>query len=57
MACPAVTGFAARLLAAQASILKMPPNQARADAAEQVLLKAAKSLGFGPKFEGKGLPS
>lgn len=57
MACPAVTGFAARLLSTQASILQMPPDQDRADAAEQALLQAAKSLGFGPKFEGKGLPS
>jgi subtilisin len=56
MACPAVTGVAAQLLSAQATILAMAPNQSRSDAIAKLLLQSAKSLGFGPEFEGQGLP-
>jgi subtilisin len=58
MACPAVTGAAARLLSkpANASILKMPRSQDRSDAMAQALLKSAKLLGFGSIYEGRGLP-
>jgi subtilisin len=58
MACPAVTGFAARMFSmpSQKDILNMPRDQARSDAMAEALLQAAKSLGFGPKYEGKGLP-
>ena len=57
MACPAVTGVAARLLAAQKQILVMPRDSARSDAMAQFLLQAAKSLGLGVTFEGRGLLS
>ncbi len=57
MACPAVTGAAARLLSqtANASILSLPRNEDRSDAMASALLKAAIQLGFGPTFEGHGL--
>jgi subtilisin len=57
MACPAVTGAAARLLAAQKQILAMPRNSARSDAMAQFLMQAAKALGLGVTFEGRGLLS
>jgi subtilisin len=58
MACPAVTGFAAKMLSmpGHINILNMPHDQARSDAMAQALLQSAKSLGFGPTYEGKGLP-
>jgi len=58
MACPAVTGFAAKMLSmpGHRNILSMPRGQARSDAMAQALLQAAKSMGFGPRYEGKGLP-
>jgi len=58
MACPAVTGFAARLLstAAGKKVLKMPRNQARSDAMLKLLFKHGKSLGFPADHEGIGLP-
>ena len=56
MACPAVTGFAARLLSGQPAIMNMSRDQARSDAILQMLTEAAKKLGFGPPFEGQGLP-
>jgi subtilisin len=56
MACPAVTGFAARLLAAKPQIVNMPRNQDRSDAIIQLLYGSAKVLGFGTHFEGHGLP-
>jgi subtilisin len=58
MACPAVVGFAAKMLSMSGhrNILKMPRDQGRSDAMAQALLQAAKSLGFGPRYEGKGLP-
>jgi subtilisin family serine protease len=54
MACPAATGAAARLIAAQAQILSMTRDEARSDRIVQEILKAAKKLGFGPAFEGQG---
>lgn len=56
MACPAVVGFAAKLLSKHPDILSMNRDQARSDAMAKVLLQSAKSLGFGPKYEGHGLP-
>jgi len=56
MACPAVVGIAARLLSKHPDILGMNRDQDRSDAAAQLLLKSAKSLGFGQKYEGHGLP-
>jgi subtilisin family serine protease len=57
MATPAVTGFAAKLLAGKKSILDMPRDQARSDAMTQELFSATKPLGFGIEFEGNGFPS
>lgn len=55
MACPAVTGATARLLAADAATLGMSRNQARSDAIAKLAFQAAKTLGFGISFEGHGL--
>jgi len=54
MACPAVTGAAARALTP--TILKMRRNAARSDAMVAAILATAKTLGFGPTFEGHGMP-
>jgi subtilisin len=56
MACPAVSGTAARLLSGNALVRNMPHNQARSDAIAQLLLKGASLMGFGAKFEGQGRP-
>ena len=56
MACPAVTGIVARLLAAQSAILNLARNDARAAAIAQLALQAARSRGFAAQFEGHGLP-
>ncbi|MDX2032931.1 MAG: S8 family serine peptidase [Blastocatellia bacterium] len=57
MACPAAVGIAARLLStpAHAALLAAARSQARSDAMAQVILQAAKSLGFGSTFEGRGM--
>ncbi len=55
MACPAVTGAAAAILAAHPDILSMGRDQARSDAMAKAVFQRAKKLGFGPKFEGQGL--
>ena len=54
MACPAVTGMAARALTSSPA-LKMPRDASRSDAMRKVILGSAHSLGFGPTFEGHGL--
>jgi subtilisin len=56
MACPAVAGIAARLLAAHPAVLAMPRDQARSDEIAKLLLQSARDLGFGVTFQGKGLP-
>lgn len=56
MACPAVTGLAARMLAKSPAILNMPANQTRSDKIIQQLLASAVSLGFPANMEGRGLP-
>lgn len=56
MACPAVTGAAARALAGS-PVLKKKRDGARSDAMVKALLATAKPLGFGPSFEGHGLPT
>ncbi len=56
MACPAVTGVAARLLANDPAVLGMARNSNRTDAIKSLLFAQATSLGFGVLFEGKGLP-
>lgn len=55
MACPAATGMAARLLAQEKNILKMPRNQKRSEAIMQFLAKNLSSMGFAPTFEGNGM--
>jgi subtilisin len=57
MACPAVTGLAASLLSKRMDLLKMARQQARSEAMVQAILQAARSLGFGPRYEGQGLLS
>jgi subtilisin len=56
MACPAVTGAAARLLSRRADLRVLPRDQARWDAIAQALFESAVPFGFGPDFEGHGLP-
>ena len=55
MACPAVTGACARLLAADSATRIMPRNQARSDAIARLAFQAANSLGFEIALEGHGL--
>ena len=55
MACPAVTGAAARAIAGT-RIIKMRRNARRSEAIVKAVLTSAASLGFGPTFEGHGLP-
>ncbi|HEX4612028.1 MAG TPA: S8 family serine peptidase, partial [Urbifossiella sp.] len=56
MACPAVTGVTARLLANAPAVLNMPRDANRANAIKALLFAQAKPLGFGITNEGKGLP-
>jgi subtilisin len=55
MACPAATGSAARAIAGS-PIIKMKRDRKRSDAIVKAVLGAAKPLGFGPKYEGAGIP-
>jgi subtilisin len=55
MACPAVTGMAARILSSTAGVLAMPRDATRADAMAQAVLTHAQALGFGATFEGQGM--
>jgi len=55
MACPAVVGAAARALTGS-PLLKKKRDAARSDAIVKAILGTATSLGFGPNFEGHGLP-
>lgn len=55
MACPVATGVAARLLATQPDLLRMPRNADRSSAMIRFLASKAKALGFGATFEGNGL--
>lgn len=56
MACPAVSGFAARMLSRLPGILAMARDQARSDGIAAALLQAAQTRGFPADLEGKGLP-
>jgi len=56
MATPAVTGLAARVLARHGDVLTATRDAARADTIVKLVLQSAKTLGFGAKFEGQGLP-
>ncbi|MGV7208219.1 S8 family serine peptidase [Oxalobacteraceae bacterium A2-2] len=55
MACPAATGAAAALLAAQPKVLKMKRNRDRAIAMLAVINAAAQPLGFPKNLEGLGM--
>jgi subtilisin len=55
MACAAVTGAAARVLA-KSPVLEMPRDGARAEALVRALLASARTLGFPPALEGHGMP-
>jgi subtilisin len=57
MACPAVTGLAARMLARNPKLLRAERDQARSDETIRRLLAGARSLGFPAELEGRGLPS
>jgi subtilisin family serine protease len=56
MACPAVTGVLARLLAAETAVLNMARNADRSVEIKELLFARAQSLGLGITNEGKGLP-
>lgn len=56
MACPAVTGAAAKMLSSRPDILSMARDQARSDAIAHALLTSAVPRGFGATYEGRGLP-
>ena len=55
MACPAVTGAAARAIAGS-KVVKMRRNARRSEAIVKAVLGEAKSLGFDATFEGHGIP-
>jgi subtilisin len=55
MACPAVTGVAARIVASMPS-LGRKRNPARSAAIVKAVVGSAKDLGFTPVMEGHGLP-
>jgi len=57
MACPAVTGIAARLLAGNAEVLQMSRGPERSARIAQLVMGAAASLGFAAELQGAGLPS
>ena len=54
MACPAVTGAAAKLLATKPAILAMTRDEARSDAMAKAIFAAAVSLGFPATLQGQG---
>ena len=56
MASPAVTGFAAALLARLPAVLGLPRDEARSDAMAKALLTAAQTRRFPAELEGRGLP-
>jgi subtilisin len=56
MACPAVTGAAARLLGNSPRTMALPRGQARSDEILKLAFTAARALGFGPQYEGYGWP-
>ncbi|HEY3404665.1 MAG TPA: S8 family serine peptidase [Ohtaekwangia sp.] len=55
MACPAATGIAARLLAKEGKIIKKAPTAQRSDEMVKFLLTKLQLMGFGPRYEGKGM--
>jgi len=57
MACPAVTGFAARLLALHPELTSMPRDNNRSDAMARAVMLAASRRGFESKYVGNGVPA
>jgi subtilisin family serine protease len=55
MACPAVTGAAARAIAGS-RVIRMKRDAKRSAAIVKAVLASAAALGFGPDYEGHGLP-
>jgi len=55
MACPAVSGMTARLLSNSPDILSMRRGPERSASIARLALGAARSLGFGAHYEGRGL--
>ena len=55
MACPAVTGVAAALLARERRALRMVRGQTRSDEMARLVFAAARAVGFGVRFEGRGM--
>lgn len=56
MACPAVSGLAARLLGQNAALLGAPRDVHRSGTITKFLLASARALQLGPDLEGQGLP-
>lgn len=56
MACPAATGAAAALLSRERALLARPRDAERSARMAARLLDAACVLGFGPRYEGQGMP-
>jgi subtilisin len=55
MACPAVTGAAARLLSENPKVLHLPRTQSRTDAMANLIFASTIPMGFGGQNEGRGL--
>lgn len=55
MACPAAAGIAARLLIDEGNIINQPPDANRANSMIKFLTTRVKSLGFTPRYEGRGM--
>ncbi len=55
-AAPIVTGAAASLLSQRPDIYNMPRNRDRSDAIEKLLADNCVKRGFGPRYEGRGMP-
>ena len=56
MAAPVISGAAASLLSQNPDIYRMPRNRYRSNAIEQLLINNCITRGFGPRFEGHGMP-
>ena len=56
MAAPVVSGAVACLLSRDASVYAMARGGTRSQAIEDLLTASCRSLGFGPMYEGKGMP-
>lgn len=56
MAAPVVSGAVACLLSLDASVYAMARDGARSEAIEDLLIASCRSLGFGPMYEGNGMP-